>query len=285
MPHDPLFEKVLLSESSFLVKEEHFNSFDIPWHVHPEFELTYIIQGKGKINVGDFVADLKGPELLMLGPNLPHSWYGAQSSEEEVLSKQIVIQFPIDFLGADFFQYPAFRKIGDLLNKSYRGLAFEVSEVQTISGQIREILQMDEFERTMALLKVLHYLAERKRYDRLSSIGYSTLLNKSESVRLNAIYQFILDHFKTDLDLNKVASYAHMTPQAFSRYFRERTRKTFISFLNEVRIGCACRMLSQSALSISQICYESGYSNLSNFNRQFKKTKGMTPSQYARGFR
>ena len=220
----------------------------------------------------------------MLGPNLPHSWYGSHTSGSEALAKQIVIQFPIDFLGADFFQHPAFRKIGNLLKQSYRGLVFHASELQTISAQIRDILQKDEFERTIELLNVLHFLAERKRYDRLSSIGYSTRLNKSESVRLNTIYRFILDHFKSDLDLTAVASNAHMTPQAFSRYFRERTRRTFISFLNEVRIGYACRLLSEGSQSISQICYESGYSNLSNFNRQFKKIKLMTPSQYAKEF-
>jgi AraC-like DNA-binding protein len=284
MPHDPIFEKVLLSESSFVIKEEHFTQFEIPWHVHPEFELTFISQGKGKINVGDYISDFRGQKLIMLGPNLPHSWYGPKEPDAETLAKQIVIQFPFDFLGAGFFDHYAFRRIGDLLKRSYRGIMFHDAELQKVKTMIQGFMQMNEFERIMEFLNVLHTLAERRQYNELSSIGYSRHLNKSESARLNAIYGFILDHFKTRLDLNTVASFASMTPQAFSRYFRERTRRTFVSFLNEVRIGHACKLLSEKSMSISQICYESGYSNLSNFNRQFKVMKSMTPTQYARGF-
>ena len=285
MPHEPLFEKVLLSQSSFLVKEEHFSCFDIHWHVHPEFELTYISQGEGKINVGDYISELEEPKLLLIGPNLPHSWYGAKEPEQSVLAKQIVIQFPPDFLGDGFFENPAFREIRELLDKSYRGLLFHDSEMRMVSRRIRNVLQMNEFERTIELLNLLHSLATGKNYSELSSIGYSKQLNSSESVRLNTIYAFILDNFKSELDLKTIADIANMTPQAFSRYFRERTKRTFISFLNEVRIGYACRLLSEHSMTISQICYESGYSNLSNFNRQFKKTKSITPSQYARGIK
>ncbi len=284
MPHDPIFEKVLFSESSFVIKEEHFTQFEIPWHVHPEFELTFISQGRGKFNVGDYIADFQGQNLIMLGPNLPHSWDGPKESDSEVLAKQIVIQFPFDFLGTGFFENSAFRRIDDLLKRSYRGILFHDVKIQKVTKMIQGIMHMNEFERIMELLNVLHILAHSKQYNELSSIGYSRHLNKSESARLNAIYGFILDNFTTHLDLNTMASYASMTPQAFSRYFRERTRRTFISFLNEVRIGYACRLLSEKSMSISQICYESGYSNLSNFNRQFKKIKSMTPSQYARGF-
>ena len=136
----------------------------------------------------------------------------------------------------------------------------------------------------MVLLRVLQELAERKKYRELSSMGYSTLLNQSESRRLNGIYAFILEHFRNDLDMKSVAQYANMTPQAFSRYFKKCTRKTFISFLNEVRIGYACRLLSEKSMSVSQVCFESGYSNLSNFNRQFKKLKSITPTQFTKGF-
>lgn len=284
MSHEPLFEKVLLSQSSFLVKEEHFSNFDIAWHVHPEFELTYISQGEGKINVGDYISELDGPKLLLIGPNLPHSWYGSKEPEGKVLAKQIVIQFPPDFLGDDFFENPAFRKIRELLDKSNRGLLFHDSEKHELSERIARVLMMNEFDRIIELLNLLQALATQRNFTELSSIGYSELVNSGESVRLNTIYAFILDNFKTDLNLKTVAGIASMTPQAFSRYFKERTKRTFISFLNEVRIGYACRLLTEQSMTISQICYESGYSNLSNFNRQFKKIKSMTPSEYIRGF-
>lgn len=284
MPHQPLFEKVLISQSTFLMKEEHFNRFDIPWHAHPEFELTLITQGQGRIHIGDHVSELNGPELLLLGPNLPHSWYGPLSESGKELSKQIVIQFPLDFLGENFFENPAFREVKNLLDISYRGLQFERSEAEQLKDRISGVLQLNEFERTIELLQLLQALSVRKKYFYLSSMGYSKQLNQSESVRLNTIYAYILDHFKSHIDLGAVAGIANMTPQAFSRYFKERTRKTFVSFLNEVRIGYACQLLTESDMDISRICYECGYSNLSNFNRQFKRIKSMTPSQYMKGF-
>jgi AraC-like DNA-binding protein len=280
----PLFEKVLLSKTSFLIKEEHFNRFDIQWHLHPEFELSFIFQGEGKINVGDHISKIEGPELLLFGPNLPHSWYGAAAASSPVKSKQIVIQFPYDFLGKDFLKQHAFSRISELLHRSSRGMSFSDPEKTRATRKIRKMLLMPDFERTMELLKVLNILAQSKNYRILSSIGYSSQINEHESARLNNIYKFILDNFRNDIDLGKVAQFASMTPQAFSKYFRERTRKNFITFLNEVKIGYACRLITEKKMNISQICYECGYTNLSNFNRQFRRVMDLTPTQYAGQF-
>ncbi len=280
----PLFEKVLLAEASFLIKEEHFNRFDIPWHLHPEFELSLLFQGDGKLNVGDQISDIGEQELVLLGPNLPHSWFGNLNARPGSKSKQIVIQFPQDFLGNGFFQQHAFTKIADLLHRSARGLIFSEPEKTRVARKIRRMLHMPDFERTMELLNVLHILAQGRHYRILSSIGYSSQLNEHESARLNNIYKFILENFRNYLDLKTVARYANMTPQAFSKYFRERTRKNYITFLNEVKIGYACRLITEKKMNISQICYECGYTNLSNFNRQFRRIMDLTPSQYARQF-
>lgn len=280
----PLFEKVLLSKASFLIKEEHFNRFDIQWHLHPEFELVFIIQGEGKLNAGDHISDIAGQELLLLGPNLPHSWFGSIATGSPAKSKQIVIQFPYDFLGKDFLNQHAFSRISELLRRSSRGISFSDPEKAMVTGKIRKMLMMPDFERTMELLNVLNILAQSKNYRILSSIGYSSQLNEHESSRLNNIYKFILENFRNDIDLGKVALFASMTPQAFSKYFKERTRKNFITFLNEVKIGYACRLITEKKLNISQICYECGYTNLSNFNRQFRRIMNMTPTLFAAQF-
>jgi AraC-like DNA-binding protein len=277
----PSFEKVLLSKNSFLVKEEHFNRFDIPWHLHPEFELAFIFQGTGKLNVGDHIAQIGERELLLLGPNLPHSWFGNLNAGVGSKSKQIVIQFPNDFLGKDFFHQHALARISELLHRSARGLSFHEPDKSRVARRIRKMLHMPDFERMIELLNVLNILAQSKNYQILSSIGYSSQLNEHESARLNNIYKFILDNFRNYIDLQTVARYASMTPQAFSKYFKERTRKNFITFLNEVKIGYACRLITEKKMNISQICYECGYTNLSNFNRQFRRIMELTPSQYA----
>ena len=281
----PLFEKVLLSKSSFGIKEEHFDWFDIQWHIHPEFELSYLFHGEGIITVGDYISKIENDKILLFGPNLPHGWYGNASGKTSLKSKQIIIQFPYDFLGRDFFDNNSMLKIRELLTCSNRGLCFYGSEIRKIAGKIRKMFQVSDFERTIELLEILHILSQSKHFSSLSSIGYSQQLNEYESVRLNSIYKFILGHFKDHIDLNTVSEYVNMTPQAFSKYFKERTRKNFTVFLNEVKIGHACRLINEKKLNFSQICYECGYSNLSNFNRQFKRTMQQTPSQYASQFK
>ncbi|NMB71933.1 MAG: AraC family transcriptional regulator [Bacteroidales bacterium] len=280
----PLFEKVLLPSSPFIIKEEHFERFDIQWHIHPEFELSYIFQGAGTLNIGDYSSEIGKHELLLLGPNLPHSWYGVQNIKPAFKAKQIVIQFPYDFLGKDFFQNQALAKIKELLSNSFRGIRFYDPQIQRIAVRIRRMLHMPDFERTIELLNILNILAQSKHCSTLSSIGYSNHLNEHESARLNSIYKFILYHFRMNIGLKAVSEFANMTPQAFSKYFKERTRKNFITFLNEVKIGYACRLINEKKMNISQICYECGYTNLSNFNRQFKRIMQQTPTQYAKQF-
>ena len=146
------------------------------------------------------------------------------------------------------------------------------------------MLQMSDFERTLELLKILNILAQGKHTNILSSIGYASHLNEHESARLNGIYKYILNNFRNKIDLKTVSEYANMTPQAFSKYFSERTHKNFITFLNEVKIGFACRLINEQKMNFAQICYECGYSNVSNFNRQFRHIMHQTPSEYSRQF-
>ena len=152
------------------------------------------MQGEGKKNIGDHISEIQNEEIVLLGPNLPHSWFGSETSKPESQSKEIVIQFPYDFLGADFFENHAFTNIRDLLQRSYRGLLFHDPEKRSVLNRIRHMLQLNDFDRTMELLNILNILALSKRFDVFSSMGYSGHLNRSESVRLNAIYGFILDH-------------------------------------------------------------------------------------------
>lgn len=278
----PKFEKVPFVSSSFLIKEEIFTSFDVPWHIHPEFELIYIQSGQGKKHIGNIIDDLEKEELMLIGPNLPHYWYGNRSTESNTKEEisQIVIQFSIDFLGKDFFELPPFVKILQLLKRAYLGLCFQ-GETRTLAGQkMQSILQMNGFEQTIELLNLLNRLSVSQEFKSISCIGFGEIMNEVDSSRMNKIYQYIMDHFMEQVSLNQIATFSNMTPQAFCKYFKIRTKKTFSCFLNEVRISYACRLLMENNLSVLQICYESGFNNLSNFNRQFKRINKMTPIEY-----
>lgn len=278
----PKFEKVPLVNSSFLIKEEVFTYFDVPWHLHPEFELTFIRSDQGKRHIGNSIEDLDYEELIFIGPNLPHNWYGSKTNETHSKKKvnQIVIQFSIDFLGIDFFEKPAFVNILQLLKRAQLGICF-YGETRKFAGKkMYSMLSMNSFDQTLELLTLLNRLSNSQEYKYISSIGFTEILNEIDTNRMNKIYQFIMEHFKEQITLKQIATFANMTPQSFCKYFKIRTKKTFSFFLNEVKISYACRLLIEKNLNVLQICYESGFNNLSNFNRQFKRINKMTPMEY-----
>ena len=282
----PKFEKVPLVSSSFLIKEEVFTCFDVPWHIHPEFELTFIRSGQGKRHIGNSIEDLDYEELIFIGPNLPHNWYGSKTNEADSKKKisQIVIQFSIDFLGKDFFEKPAFVNIFQLLKRSQLGICFYGETRKFAVKKMYSMLSMNGFDQTLQLLTLLNRLSGSREYKYLSCIGFTEILNEADTDRINKIYQFIMEHFKEQITLNQLAAFSNMTPQAFCKYFKIRTKKTFSFFLNEVKISYSCRLLIEKNLNVLQICYESGFNNLSNFNRQFKRINKMTPMEYRKSF-
>lgn len=281
----PQFEKVSLQNSPFLIKEETFSFFNIPWHIHPEFELTLIAKGKGKLYVGDNICDFKERDLILTGPNLPHCWISSHLGKNNPLqARQIVLQFSSHFLGEDFLNYQIFNSIKQLLNLSSRGIMFRGNVQKEAAKKITAMLNMDVFDQIIALLELLHSFATCNDAQVLSSVGFSGISNEADSERMNKIYKFIIDHYKRKINLHDISSFANMTPPAFCKYFKKRTRKTFAHFLNEVRIGNACRLLIEQNLNASQACYESGFLNLSNFNRQFKKITKTSPLLYQKQY-
>lgn len=282
----PQFEKVPLAGTSFLIKEETFPYFDIPWHFHPEFELALVRNGEGKRHVGSSVEDLESDELVFIGPNLPHNWYSNKSrsvKSKEKLS-QIVIQFSYEFLGKEFFEKPPFGNILQLLKRAHLGISFYGETRKAAKKEMISMLQMNSFNQTISLLVLLKMLSESQEYKYLSGLGFTEELNDADAGRINKIYKYIIEHFKEPISLNQVAELANMTPQAFCKYFKMRTKKNFSFFLNEVRVNYACRLLAEDNLKVLQICYEAGYNNLSNFNRQFKRIIKISPTQYVSQF-
>lgn len=281
------FEKVPLTSSTFLVKRESLYHSVIPWHFHPEFELTLLSNVVGKKYIGNVIKDLEIDDLVLLGANLPHRWHCEKGCNQKSLKRephQIVIQFSIDFLGSDFFKQPPFLHILQLLNRANNGICFRGKDITHAKKIMNTMLDLNSFEQTLQLLKLLNTLSTSTDYEILSSIGFTETLNEFDGNRMNRIYQFIISNFKEPITLEEVAKVSNMTPPAFCKYFKVRTKKNFSYFLNEVRISYACRLLIEKNLDILQICYESGFNNLSNFNRQFKRITKMNPTQYKSQF-
>ncbi len=273
----------LQGKNSITIKWDEFPHFTFPWHFHPEFELVYILKSFGKRFVADHVEDFGEGDLVLLGSNLPHFWKNDElffSNDPRFQVNAIVVHFPPDFFSHQIEEYPEFYSIRKLLTLSSRGISFSRTVSEQIDPRLRKLLKLKGLERTLLFLKILNQLAGTSDYKLLASESYRSELHDWSSNRLDKVMQIINSSYREPLKLEAVAEHIGMNPAAFSRYFKEKTSKSFISFVLEMRIGYACKLLIEGNHSISQICFESGFNNLSNFNRCFKKFTALTPAQY-----
>lgn len=280
----PIFEKVSLPQNyNYTVRTFQLPYFDMPWHYHPEYELTLILKGEGKRYIGDCIEDFTEGDLILIGPDLPHYWKCNQDyyqSDENIISSSIVVHLGNQFTENLFFQMEEMEHIESLFKKSLRGLSFNLKENNNVLiNKLVQLAQKKGFEKHFLLFDILNDLALSE-YSELSSPSFNNSLNSKDSSKINIVYSYVMEHFREDFKLKDVADLVNMSDAAFSRYFKQRTKKTFSKFIIELRIGYACKLLMNSELNIIQICFESGFNNLSFFNRQFKEIIKMQPLKY-----
>ncbi|MCC8408140.1 AraC family transcriptional regulator [Mucilaginibacter sp. UR6-1] len=269
-------EKILLNDRLFVAKEEHFPFNDFPLHIHPEYELIYILKSSGTRYVGDHIDLFHARELCLFGPNLPHTFYNKHlPADREV--HQFVIQFNEDFLGSGFFDRPQFNAIKSLFKSSLNGIRFSQKTMDEVDNRIRALVCDDEAQAVAGLISVLATLARADDFEVLASQRQTSSSIKKDTARMNRIYHYLLDNFKEEITVQRMAAMANLSVPAFCRYFKAHTRKTLSDFINELRINYACQLLQLNDKTISQICFESGYNNISYFNRQFKSITGTSP--------
>ena len=285
----PLLEKSIESlNQSFLVKKLQEPFFDPNWHFHPHYQLFTVIRGTGTRFIGDDIRHFEEGDTVFLGPNMPHLWRSDRNyfeKESQLKTEGIVVYFKEDFLGTDFFEKPEMFDIKSFLKNSERGLDITGKMGAEIVIDLNELLGLTGFEGISKLLNILHKLSVTNDYQYISSSNYTNTHKISETERMRIVHEYVLKHFKENINLSTVASLSNMTEAAFCRYFKSRTNKTFSDFVKEIRIGNACKMLQDENKSISQTCYESGYNTVSNFNNQFKSLKGVSPLQYQKLYR
>ena len=286
---NPLLEKSIESlNQSFLVKKLQEPFFDPNWHFHPHYQLFTVIKGTGTRFIGDDIRHFEEGDTVFLGPNMPHLWRSDRNyfeKESQLQTEGIVVYFKEDFLGNDFFEKPEMFDIKSFLKNSERGLDLTGTLGVEMVSDLKELLGLTGFEGISKLLNILHKLSVTNDYQYISSSNYTNTHKISETERMRIVHEYVLKHFKENINLSTVASLSNMTEAAFCRYFKSRTNKTFSDFVKEIRIGNACKILQDENKSISQTCYESGYNTVSNFNNQFKSLKGVSPLQYQKLYR
>jgi len=285
----PIYAKPPLgSRAAFQVRKDYFDVLDTKWHYHSEYELAFINYPHGKRIAGNSISTFEGGDLVFYGPNLPHAWSHEPADNEKdrdaydkgLCYDAIVVHFSEACFGESFFSIPEMNAIQAVLRKSTQGMVIYGASRARIAQWMAQLLEDTGSKRVILLLQILEELSATKECAVLSSAGYWDNLNDHDAVRMSRIYEYIIQNFTNEIALDEIATQAHISPSAFCRYFKARTKRTLKEFVNELRVNYACQLLQENRLSITQICFESGFNNISNFNRRFKEIKGITPQQY-----
>ena len=272
-------------ESSFLYRQFSLPQFDAPYHFHPELELTFIEQSVGKRFVGRQVSDFEAGDLVLLGENVPHSWLNNPVyTEGGDFAKSIVIQFKADFVGQTFLDIPEMTAIKHLFKKAQSGILIKGKTRDTVADKMSFATATNPFQKLLQLLDILQIIATSNETELIDPQFSTTTLSPIDTERFQKVYAFIIANYTQDIDLETIAAVAHLTPTAFCRYFKKMTRKTLVDVVTEFRIKHACQLLTASDKSVSDICFESGFGNISYFNKQFKNALGHSPLTYRKLF-
>jgi AraC-like DNA-binding protein len=276
----PAFENIsALNNSSFLARKFEEKKFKAPFHFHPEYELTMILNGCGKRYVGTHLGDYFPDDLVLLGSNVPHCWK-TEHTEQQPVSSSVVIHFSPSFLGVDFFNRPEMKSIQQLLNNSNYGIQF-TGDINLVKKKMLAIFkEKAAFKKLLLLLEILDELSNRKKSKLLNKQNLFTALPVAEKERMNAVTAYIVDNFREKISLNKAANAVHMTPQAFCKYFKKISRKTFIEVVNDYRIDFAMQELVHTNKPVNQVGFESGFNDISNFYKTFKDRRQVSPLSY-----
>ena len=269
--------------SSFLVRKFDEKNFSAPYHFHPEYELTFILNGKGKRYAGTNMQDFYPGDFVLLGSNLPHCWKNEKPKGKEKVSS-IVIQFQKDFLGNDFFEKPEMIKVASLLQKSSNGLHFTVKTEWFKHKMLELSEEKNTFTKMIFLLQLLNELSVTKSHLILHKQKPNAKFSITEQQRIHAVTAYIIDNFKNEVSLTAAAALINMTPQSFCKYFKRLTRKTFIEAVTDYRVDYAAQQLIQTEHSISQVSFDSGFNDLSHFHKIFKTRMELSPLCYRNTF-
>jgi AraC-like DNA-binding protein len=283
----PNIEKTLTSKETFIFKDLIGPFFNPNWHFHPEFQISFIAEGKGTRFVGDQVVPFEEGDLVFTGPNLPHLWRSDDayfSKNSSLTTRGLVIYFDHELLNTSLLDKEEFYYINKLVENSARGMEFYGETRKKINKLLLKIADEKGFQRIIKLLEIIDILANSDEYNLLASPGYLNVFKGDDAEKMRLVYDYVMTNFKTKISLEEIASLLNMTTTSFCRYFRPRANKTFTRFVNDIRIGHARKLLLEDNLNISQISYECGFNALSNFNRQFKSIVNMSPHEYRRLF-
>ncbi len=289
----PVFANVLPGEQSkayWLVKVDQ-PVFYSGFHFHKECQLTYIIESNGRRIIGDSIEHYYADELTLLGANLPHAWHSADhiilpgdeilpDKKQQANAKSISVFFDPERIVDLLSHFTNMSKLSATLLTAQRGMLFFGETKEKLKELLLKIGESAGLRQMIYLVEIFEILSGTREYKLIASDGYLNTYSLKDNERFDRIIKYIFENFSREIELDTIASVGNMNKQAFCRYFKSRTQKTFVEFVNAVRVANACKLLAQSDETIGTIGYHCGFKSISNFNKLFKLVKGVTPSEF-----
>jgi AraC-like DNA-binding protein len=274
-------------ENSFLVQTEHAPHFYDTIHYHPEHQITVILQGEGTRFTGNNIERFQPGDVYFIGRNVPHVFKcdARYYDDSQLEVHSISVFFKNETFGPQFFEIPEMAHIKRILDLASLGIKIEGEDREQVQKILQTIDSQEGFQRFQSLLSILDLFSKSDSLKTLSSVPYTSPSKDSENERINVVFKFLSDNFRNEIPLDKIASVANMTPNAFCRYFKQRTGKAFTVFLNEMRIEMAAKLIAGSPDSFGNIAQECGFNSISYFNRQFKRIMQTSPMGYRKRYR
>ncbi len=267
---------------SFSIRKEMQTNINNRWHYHTELELIHFHYDGGMQFIGDHISRFGAGDIILVGSNLPHYWRYDEAHKKNTSNTAFstVIHFAPDFWGNKFLELPESRELKMVIEKARKGLAVIQKNEPVISELMEKIYISQNLQKIISLMECLLLFGNANKVKPLSSMGFSNTYSASENERINSIYDFTMNHFSRKIPLDEIASLISLEPNSFCRYFKLRTGKTYTQFLQEIRVGHACKLLIENKKSLKQICFESGFNNFSCFHKGFKLIRGVSPKAY-----
>lgn len=265
---------------SILIFDRQKKDFKYPLHFHPEYELNYLYNAEGAERlVGDSVEYIGHQELCLVGPNLYHAWKVGNSAPDTD-KREVTLQFLANLFPEELVCKDVYKNIGQMLKRSDNGLLFSAATAEAAEPMLTAVSRAQGFDVYIEFLKLLEFLATSPDQRVLASNTFQSATTATTDNRIEKVHDFIVAHYKDKITLSDAADILNMSPVSVTRLIKQRTGKSFIDFLNEIRIGFAARQMVDSDMSISEICFSNGFNNISNFNRTFRKKQGLTPTEF-----
>jgi len=257
------------------------------WHYHSALELIYIKKGRGTQFIGDSIKNFSDGDVVLVGSNLPHYWRFDAEFFEQTTGEAVdvyAIHFKEDFLGAAFIDLPENQELKKIIAQSKQGIKLEGTSKTKIAGLMPQIIEATGTMRIIKLLEVLTEIANCEEKNILVSLGFKPNFLENEKDRIQSIYNYTISNYKNKIELKEIAAVAKISPNSFCKFFKTKSRKTYTQFLNEIRVGQACKLLIENDLTVKEICYDCGFYNFTSFHKYFREITGKTPLKYQQAF-